>query len=243
VLPGPLIVSTFCYGYIFFYLRSTLWKSPKMRKKNIKVVLPMIVISLIFLACLMPTVVVCTDILINPSPPIQPRFKMIHYTIIHILLLANACINPLIFTLCSTKFREACIGVLKSIFDHVILFTFYIGYILYYNLKRLQEFLGSVFMIFFSNLEQSWESCTAGLRKMRLRKYNSLNDVVIKITLTNNSLDNRENVREVKYKEIKDTNGYHGNGSVDHIGKMQDTIDFENVFKFDNNSKTSETVV
>ena len=78
---------------------------------------------------------------------------------------------------------------------------------------------------------------------MRLRKYNSLNDVVIKITLTNNSLDNRENVREVKYKEIKDTNGYHGNGSVDHIGKMQDTIDFENVFKFDNNSKTSETVV
>lgn len=99
-------------------------------------------------------------------------------------------------------------------------------------------------MIFFSNLEESWESCTAGLRKLRLRKYNSLNDVVIKITLTNNSIDHRaENGKDVKYKEIKDTNGFHCNGSTDQIGKMQDTIDFENVFKFDNNSKTSETVV
>ena len=38
--------------------RSELWRSPKRRSKNMKIVLPMILISIAFLLCFMPTVIV-----------------------------------------------------------------------------------------------------------------------------------------------------------------------------------------
>ncbi|KAL5248683.1 hypothetical protein ACHWQZ_G017764 [Mnemiopsis leidyi] len=168
---------------IFGSNMSELWRSPKRRSKNLKIVLPMILISIAFLLCFMPTVIVGFDIKINPGMENgQPKLKMIEYFIINLLLLGNSAMNPLIFTLCSPKFRSSGILVIKLLFDQFVLVLFYAVYVVYY---AIASFFRAIWH-YLVDLATSIGSCNTSCIKS-VGKYDSLNDVVIKVTLTNSN--------------------------------------------------------
>ena len=100
--------------------------------------------------------------------------------------------NPLIFTMCSTKFRASGILVVKLLFDQLVLILFYAVYVIYYAIVTFFKAIWN----YLTDLATSLGSCNARCIKS-VGKYDSLNDVVIKVTLTNsNEMNGGEKVRE-----------------------------------------------
>jgi hypothetical protein len=100
--------------------------------------------------------------------------------------------NPLIFTMCSTKFRSSGILVIKLLFDQLVLILFYAVYVIYYAIITFFKAIWHHLV----DLAASLGSCNARCIKS-VGKYDSLNDVVIKVTLTNNNEANgKQNIRD-----------------------------------------------
>lgn len=90
--------------------------------------------------------------------------------------------NPLIFTMCSAKFRSSARFVLELLFERVVLILFYILYVIYYTLVTICKAIGNLASRACARAATCEPACLRSVGK-----YDSLNDVVIKITLTNSN--------------------------------------------------------
>ncbi|XP_063687049.1 pinopsin-like isoform X2 [Bolinopsis microptera] len=114
VLPGPLLIILFNYSYVFIFIARLPKRNAVERNNHLKVVIPLVLITIAFVLCSLPTTVILVILLFTEGHQLS-ALTPFHYNIIHWVLLLDSCVNPMICAFLSKKFRGACKQLLAAI--------------------------------------------------------------------------------------------------------------------------------